>query len=112
MHAYLEEQGIYNVFFDFYHRLANEMLTQQATNKVHAVNVDAAITCVMMGIAWPLLVDNKISVERAIDLPFLTFALGRVAGGASEYLDHREFGTAMDMRIPVSECRFLGRQQD
>ncbi len=112
LHAYMQEQGIYNVFFDFYHRLANEMLAQQATNKVHAVNVDAAITCVLMGIAWPLLVDNKISVERAIDLPFLAFALGRVAGGASEYLDHRECGTAMDMRIPVAECRFLGRQQD
>ncbi|OHB73826.1 MAG: hypothetical protein A2V70_12905 [Planctomycetes bacterium RBG_13_63_9] len=110
--AYMEEQGIYNVFFDFYHRLAQELLTQQATTKVHAVNVDAAITCVLMGIAWPLLVDNKISVERAVDLPVLTFALGRVAGGASEYLDHRESGTDMDMRVPVSECRFLGRNKD
>ena len=110
--AYLDEQGIYSVFLDFYHHLSKEMLTQQATNKVHAVNVDAALACVMMGIAWPLLVNNKISVERALDLPYLTFALGRVAGGASEYLDHRESGTAMDMRIPVSECRFLGRNQD
>jgi len=110
--AYMEEQGIYNVFFDFYHRLAHELYSQQATNKVHAVNVDAAITCVLMGIAWPMLVDNKISVERALDLPFLTFALGRVAGGASEYLDHRESGTTMDMRIPVAECRFIGRPQD
>jgi len=37
---------------------------------------------------------------------------GRVAGGASEYLDHRESGTAMDMRVPVDECRFLGRPLD
>ena len=35
-----------------------------------------------------------------------------VAGGAGEYLDHRESGTDMDMRVPVSECRFLGRRQD
>jgi len=47
-----------------------------------------------------------------VDLPFLAFALGRVAGGAGEYLDHRENGTGMDMRIPVSECTFLGRAQD
>jgi len=112
IHAYLEEQGLYNVFLDFYHRLAQELMTQQATTKVHAVNIDAAITCVLMGIAWPLLVENKISVERTVDLPFLTFALGRVAGGASEYLDHRESGTALDMRVPVSECRFIGRPQD
>ena len=35
-----------------------------------------------------------------------------LAGGAGEYLDHRESGTDMDMRIPVSECKFLGRVQD
>ena len=110
--AQMDEQGLYNVFFDFYHRVAHELLTQQATTKVHAVNVDAAITCVLMGIAWPLLVEHKISVGRALDLPFITFALGRVAGGASEYLDHRESGASMDMRVPVSECRFLGRLQD
>ena len=112
LQAFMEERGIYNVFLDFYHRMAREMFAQEATTKVHAVNVDAAIACVLMGICWPLLVNNKIGVERAVDLPYLTFALGRVAGGASEYLDHRETGLAMDMRIPVSECRFLGRWQD
>ncbi len=112
LQAYMEKNSLYNVFFDFYHRLAQELFAQQATTKVHAVNIDAAITCVLMGIAWPLLLENKISVDRVLDLPFLTFALGRVAGGASEYLDHRESGTAMDMRIPVAECRFLGRPQD
>jgi len=112
LQAYMEEHGLYNVFFDFYHRLANELLTQQATTKVHAVNVDAAITCVLMGIAWPMLVDHKISIDRALDLSFLAFALGRVAGGASEYLDHRESGTSLDMRVPVSECRFFGRPHD
>jgi citrate synthase len=110
--AYLEEQGLYNVFLDFYHRLSNEMMAQQATTKVHAVNVDAALTCVLMAIAWPLLADKKITVDRAVDLPFMAFALGRVAGGAGEYLDHRDSGTAMDMRVPVSECRFIGRNQD
>ena len=108
----MREEKIYNVFLDFYHRLSRGMMEQHATNKVHAVNVDAALTCVLMGIAWPLLVDKKITVERAVDLPFLAFALGRVAGGAGEYLDHRDSGTAMDMRVPISECRFLGREQD
>ncbi len=108
----LEQQGLYNVFLDFYHRLANRMFTEQATNKVHAVNVDAAIACVTTAIAWPLLKEKKISVETVLDLPFLTFALGRVAGGAGEYLDHREYGLPMDMRVPTSECRFIGRNRD
>ena len=110
--AYLKEKGLYNVFLDFYHRLSKEMMSQGATTKMHAVNVDAALTCVCMSIAWSLLVDKKISVERAEDLPFMTFALGRVAGGAGEFLDHRDFGTGMDMRVPVSECQFLGRDKD
>jgi succinyl-CoA synthetase alpha subunit len=108
----MREEEHYNVFLDFYHRLSRGMMEQRATSKVHAVNVDAALTCVLMGIAWPLLVDKKITIERAIDLPFMAFALGRVAGGAGEYLDHRDSGTAMDMRVPVSACRFLGRAQD
>ena len=109
---YLQKKRLYNVFLDFYHRVALEMKERGATTKVHAVNVDAAITCVLMGICWPLLVDKKITLERAVDLPFIAFALGRVAGGAGEYLDHRESGTAMDMRVPVGRCRFLGRDQD
>lgn len=110
--AYMHEHRIYNVFLDFYHRLTRGMTESGVTNKVHAVNVDAALTCILTGIAWPLLADKKITVERAVDLPFLAFALGRAAGGAGEYLDHRESGTDMDMRIPVSECQFLGRVQD
>ncbi len=110
--AYMEKHKLYNAFLDFYHRLSRELMAQGATSKVHAVNVDAAIACVCMGITWPLLLNKKIAVERATDLPFLTFALGRVAGGAGEYLDHRDNGTPMDMRVPVSECRFIGREQD
>ncbi len=110
--AYMEQHKIYNVFHDFYHRLSRAMMDNGVTNKVHAVNVDAALTCVLMGIAWPLLIDKKITVQRAVDLPFLAFALGRVAGGAGEYLDHRESGTDMDMRVPVEECQILGRAQD
>ncbi len=109
---YLEEKGLYNVFLDFYHRLARELMNQGVTTKVHAVNVDAVLACVCMGCTWPLLVEKKITMDRAVDLPFITFALGRVAGGAAEYLDHRDFGTDMDMRVPVSECKMLTRPRD
>lgn len=109
---WMEHEKLYNVFLDFYHRLTRGMMQQKATSKAHAVNVDAALTCVCMGIAWPLLVEKKISIQRALDLPFVTFALGRVAGGVGEYLDHRDHGSGMDMRIPVSECTFYGKHKD
>jgi hypothetical protein len=34
------------------------------------------------------------------------------AGGAGEFLDHQDFGTEMDMRVPVSECRPLTRPRE
>ena len=109
---YLDEHKLYNVFIDFYHRLTRELTKQGVTGKSHAVNIDAVLTGVCLGIAWPMLVDRQITMERAYDLPFLTFVLGRVAGGAAEYLDHRESGTDMDMRTPNSDCRMLTRPRD
>ncbi len=75
--------------------------------KVWAVNVDAAIATIWLGIAWPRLRDRSMTFERAADLAFLGFALGRAAGGAGEFLDHRDYGTSLDMRIPVEECKAL-----
>ncbi len=101
---FLEQIGVYHAFLDFYHRLAFAMRQVGVTRNVLAVNVDAAIACVWLGICWPLLCEKKLSVERAKNIAVAAFALGRVAGGASEYFDHADFGEPMDMRIPVAEC--------
>ena len=55
-------------------------------NKILAVNVDAALACIWLGICWRHLYEKRMTVQRATDLPFAAFALGRVAGGAGEYL--------------------------
>jgi hypothetical protein len=47
-----------------------------------------------------------------MDIAFSLFALGRAAGGAAEFLDHQDFGTEMDMRVPVAECRPLSRPRE
>jgi len=104
---YMSESGIYNIFLDFYHHLAGALKEVGVASKVWAVNLDAAIACVWFGIAWPQLRDGNMTFQRAADLPFLGFALGRAAGGAGEYLDHRDHGLPMDARIPVSECETL-----
>ena len=92
---------------DFYHELAAAIRDVGATRNVLAVNVDAAIACVWLGICWPLLCEKKLSVERAKNIAVAAFALGRAAGGAGEYFDHADFGQPMDMRIPVAECAAL-----
>jgi hypothetical protein len=52
------------------------------------------------------------TVERARDIPFVAFALGRAAGGAGEFLDHQDFGTQMDMRISVKDCKELTKARE
>jgi succinyl-CoA synthetase alpha subunit len=104
---HMAAEGIYNIFLDFYHRLAAALHEVGVATRVWAVNVDAVIACVWLGIAWPKLREGSMTRERAADLAFLGFALGRAAGGAGEYLDHRDYGTPMDARIPVSECEAL-----
>ena len=62
---YLEKAGVYHAFFDFYHELAVAMRQAGVTRNVLAVNVDAAIASVWLGICWPLLCEKKLSADRA-----------------------------------------------
>ncbi|MHB1037165.1 MAG: citrate/2-methylcitrate synthase [Pirellulales bacterium] len=101
---YLDQIQVYHAFLDFYHQLAAAMREVGATRNVLAVNVDAVIACVWLGVCWPLLCEKRISAERVRNIAVASFALGRAAGGAGEYFDHADFGQPMDMRIPVSEC--------
>ncbi len=105
--AYMKENGLYNIFLHFYHALARALKEVGAVSKVLAVNVDAAIACVWLGICWNALKEKRITIARATDAAFLSFALGRVAGGAGEFLDHQDHGSDMDMRVPVDECTAL-----
>jgi len=107
IYKFIRESGRVNIFLDFYHNLARALKENGSTKNILAVNVDAAIASVWLAICWPKLREKKMTVKRAIDIPFVSFALGRVAGGAGEFLDHQDFGTEMDMRIPVNECRRL-----
>jgi succinyl-CoA synthetase alpha subunit len=104
---YISESGKTNIFLEFYHVLVHALKENGCTPRVLAVNLDAAIACVWLGICWQPLRSGKITLSRTRDIPFIAFALGRAAGGAGEFLDHQDFGTEMDMRAPVKECRSL-----
>lgn len=110
--AYLEKEKVSHAFFTFYHSLAQALCERGITRNVLAVNIDAAIACVWLGICWPLLRDKKLTVERVRKIAMAGFALGRVAGGVSEYFDHTDFGQPMDMRIGVADCQSLTPAKD
>ena len=109
---FLEENRLYNIFLEFYHMLAHRLKAVGIARNVWAVNLDGAIASVALGICWQALGEKQMTVQRAADIAFLVFALGRAAGGASEFLDHQDYGADMDMRIPVSECTALTRSRD
>ena len=106
----IEEHSLYYVFLDFYYRLTWELASKVLKNKVHTVNAYAVMTAACL--AWLLPVDRQITMERTVDLPFLTFSLGRVADGAVGFFGHRESGTDMDMRVPNSERIVLTQPMD
>ncbi|MBI9018381.1 MAG: hypothetical protein JEZ07_14100 [Phycisphaerae bacterium] len=109
---YLREKNIHNIFLEFYHQMAHKLKEIGVASQVWAVNVDGAIASVVLATCWKSLVEKRITLSRVCDLAFMVFALGRVAGGGGEYLDHKDFGSAMDMRIPVSQCKSLTRSKD
>jgi succinyl-CoA synthetase alpha subunit len=112
IHDFLSEHGRTNMFLSFYQHLVHALKDNGALNQVMAVNVDAALACVWLGICWRHLREKRMTLKRAMDIPFMTFALGRAAGGAGEFLDHQDFGTDMDMRVPAKECRTLTRARE
>jgi citrate synthase len=106
---YLESKGLCNIFLQFYHMLAFRLKEIGIARNVWAVNLDGAIASVVLAVCWKGLKDKHITLRRVCDIAFMLFALGRVAGAGGEFLDHQDYGTPMDMRIPISEITSLGR---
>ncbi len=108
----IEDAGRRNVFLDFYHELAAALHEAGAASRVWAVNVDAALASIWLGVCWVPLMEGRITAKRVESCAFLGFALGRAAGGAAEFLDHEDYGTPMDMRAKTSECQSLTRPRE
>lgn len=112
IYNYIKEQGKTNIFLEFYHHLVRALKEKGVMNKVLAVNVDAALACVWLGICWRHLREKRMTIQRAACMPFVAFALGRAAGGAGEYLDHQDYGKEMDMRVPTKDCLALSKARN
>jgi succinyl-CoA synthetase alpha subunit len=105
---YLDEKHLTNIFLQFYHMFAYRLKEIGIARNVWAVNLDGAIACVVLAVCWKALKEKRITLQRVRDIAFMVFALGRAAGAGGEFLDHQDYGSPMDMRIPVNEITILG----
>ncbi len=101
------EAGIRNPFWDFYKELVQALRRQKVTKNVYAVNIDAVIAAISLKLMWHLYRENKVDEKAMQKIGFSLFLLGRTVGVAAEIDDHRNRGTAMDTRTPISETRFV-----
>jgi citrate synthase len=103
----LEQQGIYNVFLDFYHHLVRELFAEGVTKNVFCVNVDAVIAVITLKLVWKDLRAGRLSLRQVQEVGFLLFLFGRAIGTAAEVADHRDRGIDMDCRTPEDRLAFV-----
>ena len=103
----LEEQGVYNVFLDFYHHLVRELFAEGVTKNVFCVNVDAVIAVMTLKLVWNDLKQGRLTRSQVQEIGFLLFLWGRAIGTAAEVADHRDRGIDMDCRTPEERLKFV-----
>lgn len=103
----LAEQGVYNVFWEFYRLLVKELYAEGVTKNVFCVNVDAVLAVITLKLVWKDLQAGRISVRQVQELAFTLFLFSRSIGVIAEIADHRDRGMDMDCRTPENELSFV-----
>jgi hypothetical protein len=103
----LDQQGITNVFLDFYHHLVRELFAEGVTKNVFCVNVDAVIAVMTLKLVWKDLKEGRLALRQVQEIGFLLFLYGRAIGTAAEIADHRDRGIDMDCRTPEEKLAFV-----
>ncbi len=107
IYKYFKQQNINNDFWDFYKLLVKELYKKKITKNIYAVNIDAVIAVISLKLLWKMYLSGKISEKEIQKIGFSIFLLGRNVGVTSEIIDHKNRGTDMDCRTPMSETRFV-----
>lgn len=103
----MKERGEVNVFHDYYLELAQALYDNGVTPNVFCVNIDAVIAAWLLKLLWGPYRDGSLRAEDLEAAAFTIFLFARMAGCAAEIDDHLNRGRNMDMRTPVSACRFV-----
>ena len=98
----MAERGLYNVFHDYYRHLVEALHEEGATPNVFAVNVDALIATLLLGLVWPRYRSGEFTEPALAAAAFTAFLFGRMIGCAAEIDDHVNRGRNMDTRTAQS----------
>lgn len=103
----MAEKGVYNVFWEFYRLLVQELYNEGATKNVFCVNVDAVLAVITLKLVWKDLQAGRITLRQVQELAFTLFLFGRTLGVSAEIADHRDRGMDMDCRTPEKDLTFV-----
>jgi succinyl-CoA synthetase alpha subunit len=103
----MAENGVYNVFWEFYHLLVQELYNEGVTKNVFCVNVDAVLAVITLKLVWKDLQAGRITLRQVQELAFTLFLFGRTLGVSAEIADHRDRGQDMDCRTPERDLSFV-----
>jgi succinyl-CoA synthetase alpha subunit len=104
---YMEKNGDYNIFYEFYKALVQTLFKNGASRNVFCVNVDAIIAALLLAIFWKDFRANRLSIHDLETAAFNVFLYGRIIGAAAEIDDHLNRGRNMDTRTPQKDCKFV-----
>jgi succinyl-CoA synthetase alpha subunit/citrate synthase len=102
-----KQEGIENVFWDYYHELVKALYDNGVSSNVYCVNIDAVIAVISLKLMWKSLQKGNISDKEVQKIGFIIFLIGRMIGVSAEIADHMERGNDMDCRTPLSELDFV-----
>ena len=102
-----QEEGIGNIFWDFYHYLVEALYKVGASNKIYCVNIDAVIAVISLKLMWNAYHSRRLAEADMQKIGFIIFLLGRMVGVSAEIADHRDRGMDMDCRTPIKETRYI-----
>ncbi len=102
-----QQEGIGNIFWDFYHELVEALYKVGASNKIYCVNIDAVIAVISLKLMWKAYHEGRLSENDLQKIGFLIFLMGRMVGVSAEIADHRDRGMDMDCRTPIHETKFI-----
>jgi succinyl-CoA synthetase alpha subunit len=102
-----QQEGIRNIFWDYYHELVNELYNNGVSDNIYCVNIDAVIAVISLKLMWSSYGEKRITDEQMQKIGFIIFLIGRMVGISAEIADHMERGSDMDCRTPLSEMKFV-----
>ncbi|RLD41511.1 MAG: CoA-binding protein, partial [Bacteroidetes bacterium] len=90
-----KKDKIDNIFWEFYHKLVQQLYKNKVSKNIYCVNIDAVIAVISLKLMWKAYKENKITDQEMQKIGFVIFLIGRMVGVSAEIIDHTDRGQDM-----------------